>query len=170
MKKQISVFCCFLLLLTGCLPAAAATGAGGTAYYVDAISGSDETGDGLTPETAWKTIPVNRCTLNAGDSVFFRRGGVYACTLTLENCVGTADAPITITAYGEGDKPMLTTDEKTEVLRLFDCSYVTVSDLEISAPNGGGIWIDTINRESERITLTNLSIHNIHFYDLDFLF
>ena len=165
MKKTISVFLCFLLALLCVAPAAADTA--GTAYYIDSIDGSDETGDGLSPQTAWKSVPVTACTLNAGDSVFFRRGGSYECTLTFNNCRGTAAAPIRITAYGEGEKPLLTTNARTEVLRLFDCSYVTVSDLEITAPNGGGIWIDTQNETSEGITLTGLSIHNIQNYKVN---
>lgn len=80
------------------------------------------------------------------------------------NSCGTADAPITISAYGEGDQPLLTTDDNTEVLRLFDCSYVTVSDLEITAHNGGGIWIDAYNGESRGITLERLRIHDIQNY------
>lgn len=32
---------------------------------------------------------------------------------------------------------MLYTNEKKDVLHLFDCSYVTVSDLRITVPNGG---------------------------------
>ena len=136
----------------------------GASYYIDSIDGSDETGDGLTPETAWKSVPVTECTLGAGDSVLFRRGGVYECALTVRNSRGTEDAPILIGAYGEGQKPVLTTNARTEALRLFDCSFVTVEGLEITAPNGGGIWIDALNAPSEGVTLRDLTIHNIQNY------
>ena len=167
MKKTISVCLCFLLAFLCAAPAVVAAGTAGTAYYIDSIDGSDETGDGLSPETAWKSVPVTECTLNAGDSVLFRRGGEYECTLTINGSKGTESAPIRITAYGEGEKPLLTTNARTEVLRLFDCSYVTVSDLEITAHNGGGIWIDTLNEASEGITLTGLSIHDIQNYKVN---
>ena len=166
MKKLVSILLCLPLLLL-CAAPAAADAAQGTAYYIDAIDGSDATGDGRSPATAWKTVPVTACTLQAGDSVLFRRGGVYPCTLTLENSRGTADAPIRISAYGEGAAPCLTTDAHTEVLRLFDCAFVTVSDLEITAPNGGGVWIDTLQAPSEGITLERLTIHNIQNYKVD---
>lgn len=136
----------------------------GASYYIDSIDGSDETGDGLTPETAWKSVPVTECTLGTGDSVLFRRGGVYECTLTVRNSRGTEDAPILIGAYGEGQKPVLTTNARTETLRLFDCSFVTVEGLEITAPNGGGIWIDALNAPSEGIALRDLTIHDIQNY------
>lgn len=162
MKKTVGVLLCLALLLCVCLPAAGGT-SGGTSYYIDSVDGS-ESGDGLTPETAWKTVPVTECTLGPGDSVLFRRGGVYDCTLTVTNSRGTKNAPITITAYGEGAAPILTTEKRAEVLRLFDCSYITVSDLEITAPNGGGIWVDALTAPSEGVTLERLKIHNIQNY------
>ena len=164
MKKTVCVLFCILLFCVGVFPPALVYAAHGTTYYVDSIDGSDETGDGLSPDTAWKSIPVKECTLSAGDAVLFRRGGVFACTLTVKDSRGTADEPIVISAYGEGEQPLLTTDANTEVLRLFDCSYVTVSDLEITAHNGGGIWIDATNGESRGITLERLTIHDIQNY------
>ncbi|MBQ6067670.1 MAG: hypothetical protein IJK89_12725 [Clostridia bacterium] len=161
MKKHLSLLFCLLLVGVCASPAASLAAARGTVYYIDALDGNDETGDGLSPETAWKTVPVTECTLQAGDSVLFRRGGTYPCTLTLRNSRGTEEAPIRITAYGEGDAPLLTTDAPTEVLRLFDCSYVTVCNLEITAPNGGGIWIDALTAPSENIALERLTIHHI---------
>ncbi|MBQ6163735.1 MAG: hypothetical protein IJK23_04585 [Clostridia bacterium] len=168
MKKLLSVLLAALLAISMLSAAvfANAEDAAGTAYYIDAIDGSDETGDGLSPATAWKSVPVTECTLGAGDSVLFRRGGVYECTLTVQNSRGTADAPITITAYGEGDKPVLTTSARAEVLRLFDCSFVTVEDLEITAHSGGGIWIDALSAPSEGITLRDLTIHDIQNYKM----
>lgn len=165
MKRWVSAALCLSLVLLSLLPAfAGERAAAGTAYYIDSVSGSDETGDGLSPETAWKSLPVSECTLSAGDSVLFRRGGTYECSLTLSRSRGEAGAPIKLTAYGEGADPLLTTSGKTEVLRLFDCSYVTVSDLEITAHNGGGIWIDDREATSEGITLERLRIHDIQNY------
>ena len=166
MKKLLSFLLCAALLACCAAPAAIARAAQGVSYYIDSIDGSDATGDGLSPATAWKTVPVTECTLGAGDKVLFRRGGTYSCTLTVNNSRGTAEAPILITAYGEGDAPLLTTDAPTEVLRLFDCSYVTVSDLEITAPNGGGIWIDALTAPSESITLERLTIHHIQNHEM----
>ena len=159
--KCLSVILCALLLAALCPPAAPARAAG-TSYYIDSLSGSDETGDGLSPGTAWRTVPVlESITLQPGDAVYFRAGGVYDCTLRFENCCGTPENPILVTSYGEGEKPLLTTMQPTEVIRLFDCSYVTVSDLEITAHNGGGIWIDVLHGDSVGVTLQNLTVHDI---------
>ena len=160
MKKCASLLVCVLLLLSVFPVSARVTG---VTYYIDSIAGSDN-GDGLSPRTAWKTVPVSTTTLSAGDRVLFRRGGRYACTLTLQNCIGTPDSPVRVSAYGTGDLPVLYTENKTEVLRLFDCSYCILSDLEITAHNGGGIWIDVLQHTSTGITLENLRMHDIQNY------
>ena len=84
----------------------------GTAYYIS-NDGNDEN-DGLTPETAWQTFfkasyelsqPEETRKIQPGDAVFFRRGDTFRAT----------NAPlyisidgVTISAYGEGDKPIIT--------------------------------------------------------------
>ena len=69
----------------------------GTTYYVSA-DGCDEN-DGLTEETAWKTLgKVSAAPLKAGDGVRFRRGDIF------RGFVDTAPG-VTYAAYGEGEKP-----------------------------------------------------------------
>lgn len=135
------------------------------AYYIDSVSGDDVTGEG-TLAKPWKTINnLGNVPIVAGVNILFKCGGVYECAATLTTS-GTKENPIVISSYGEGEKPLLTTNEKTEVLRLFDCSYITVSNLEITAPNGGGIWIDTLNQTSYGITIDNVEFHDIQNYHL----
>ncbi len=75
----------------------------GTAYYVSS-SGSDDN-DGLSPETAWATLDkINQTPLFYGDAVFFERGGTYRGNLYLYD----TDGYVTLSAYGEGEKPVLT--------------------------------------------------------------
>lgn len=168
LKKSLACVLCAVLLAAVCLPVLSARAAG-VSYYIDSLSGSDETGDGLSPQTAWRTVPeLESITLAPGDRVLFRAGGRYDCNLNFVNCVGTPEAPILVSSYGEGEKPLLTTGKQTEVMRLFDCSYVTVSELEITAPAGGGIWIDALQGESRGLTLQNLSIHHIQNYKVTY--
>ncbi len=164
MKKLLSVILSLAVVLC-CLavcPVSFADTSGNT-YYVDSIDG-DDTASGTSPETAWKSLDgfVN-CTepLEGGDTVLFRAGGVYECCVTLSDIKGTKEAPFTISSYGEGERPLLRTDLCDEVFTFVDCSYITVSNLQITAPNGGGIWIDTINSESVGIT-----IDNVYFFGL----
>ena len=69
----------------------------GTVYYVS-NDGCDEN-DGLTPQTAWKTLnKVSKAPLQKGDGVLFRRGDLFRGFVM--TCSG-----VTYAAYGEGEKP-----------------------------------------------------------------
>lgn len=76
----------------------------GTAYYVDGENG-DDSNDGLTPETAFRTVDMvtgHRLFTQPGDAIFFKRGSIfYDADLRLRDGV-------TYSAYGEGPKPILT--------------------------------------------------------------
>lgn len=71
----------------------------GTKYYVS--ENGNDTNDGLTPRTAWKTLQkVSDAPLLDGDGVLFERGSVFRGT------VKTVDG-VTYAAYGAGEKPKL---------------------------------------------------------------
>ncbi|MBR4961880.1 MAG: hypothetical protein IKY52_13370 [Clostridia bacterium] len=68
-------------------------------YYVSADG--EDTADGMTPDTAWKTLErVNRAELLPGAFVCFRRGDLWRGQIR-------ARTGVTYTAYGTGDKPKL---------------------------------------------------------------
>lgn len=130
-------------------------------YYIDSING-DDSNSGLSEADAIKTIEGLKLEpIVAGTKFLFRNGGRYESNVVLENVSGTKENPIVISSYGDGEKAVLYTDEAKEVFIFNDCSYVTVSDMAITAPNGGGIWINTINKESVGIV-----IDNVYFYDM----
>lgn len=132
-------------------------------YYIDSING-DDNNSGTDIRNPVKTLGgIKELDIKPGTRFLFRNGGVYECASTL-SCSGTKENPIVISSYGEGERAILKTDEKTEVLRLFDCSYVTVSNLHIKAENGGGIWIDTLEKVSEGIVIDNVYFTDIQNY------
>ncbi len=132
-------------------------------YYIDSIDG-DDANSGTDINSAVKTIAgLKELVIEPGTHFLFRNGGEYECEVTL-TCSGTKDNPIVISSYGDGEKALLYTNNNTEVFRFFDCSYVTVSELHIHAPNGGGIWIDTLNETSVGMTLENLYFTDIQNY------
>ena len=132
-------------------------------YYIDSIDGNDAN-SGLTEAEAVKSIAgLKDLVIGPGTHFLFRRGGEYECEVTL-TCNGTKENPVVISAYGEGEKPLLYTNNKTEAFRLFDCSYLTLSDLHIKAPNGGGIWIDTYNQTSVGIVIDNIYFEDMQNY------
>ena len=163
-KRLFPLFLAVILLLTA-LPCSAVDSS--MTYYVDSIGGSD-LNSGMSEGQAFRTVEnLKALTLTPGAKILFRRGGSYPCEWTL-TCSGTKEDPIVLSAYGDEalGKPHLYTENRTEVLRLFDCSYVTVSELEITAHNGGGIWIDALSAPSEGITLRDLTIHDIQNYKM----
>ena len=159
MKKALSILLALFMVLStqGLIAFAQGTE---NYYYVDSVNG-DDSNTGRDIDHPAKTIwGLDITEISAGTHFYFKNGGEYDCAVTL-TCSGTKENPIVITSYGEGEKAILKTNEHTEVLRLFDCSYITVSNLQITAPNGGGIWIDTLNQTSEGIV-----IDNVYFTDM----
>jgi len=75
----------------------------GTTYYVSSSMG-DDSNDGLTESTPWKTISKvsNFAGFNDGDAVMFKRGDEFRYTGTLK-----AQNGVTYSAYGSGAKPKL---------------------------------------------------------------
>ncbi len=165
MKKilaVISVFLVFSILLVSNSMLSFAADVN-TCYYIDSIDG-DDANSGTSPETAVKTIAgLKDLNIGAGTHFLFRNGGEYECEVTL-TCEGTKDNPVVISSYGEGEKALLYTNNKTDVFRLFDCSYVTVSDLHIKAVNGGGIWVDTLTKTSYGIVIEDILFTDMQNY------
>lgn len=75
-------------------------------YYVDATNGNDNH-SGISESTAWKSInKVESTTFYPGDIIAFKRGEIWYDNLTMKSS-GKIDNPIRITAYGTGNKPII---------------------------------------------------------------
>ena len=134
-------------------------------YYLDSVAG-DDSNSGTDINSPVKTIAgLKDLNIGPGTHFLFKNGGEYECAVTL-TCSGTKENPVVISSYGEGEKALLYTNDKKEVFCLFDCSYVTVSDVHIKAPNGGGIWIDTYNQTSEGIVIDNVYFTDMQNYQV----
>ena len=67
-------------------------------FYIDSIDGNDSA-DGLSPETAWKSVEKTaHFEFHEGDVVLFRRGGLWRGHIRMQKGVYYS-------AYGEGEKP-----------------------------------------------------------------
>ena len=76
-------------------------------YYVDASATGNDSANGLSPSTPWKTIAkVNSSTFQPGDSILFAGGqtftGGLVFTATSWNRTAAATNPVTIGSYGTG--------------------------------------------------------------------
>ncbi len=126
-------------------------------FYVDDKCGKD-TNDGLSPESAWRTIEKVGCSdLQSDDVVLFRRGGLWRGSLVLVKGV-------CYSAYGEGEKPKIygsidasNPDDwiETQVKNVWrfkpECSYV--KDVGAIVFDEGRLWgikVCRNNKESVR--------------------
>lgn len=98
----------------------------GTAYYIS-NSGSDSN-DGTSPESAIATLTkLNEIGLQAGDIVFFERGGIF------RGYINAYTPGVTYSAYGTGAKPIITTAISTSGENQWKLSYENKS--------GAKIWV-----------------------------
>lgn len=84
-------------------------------YYVSSSTGSDSN-DGLTEETAWKTISglVSKSSVFVpGDVIAFKCGDIWEGERywVWDHPSGVEGNPITFTSYGTGEKPVITLHE-----------------------------------------------------------
>lgn len=124
----------------------------GNTYYVDHAHGND-LNDGLSPETAWKSLDkVNATTFSGGDKLLFKAGGEWTGQLWPKGS-GVEGKPIVIDKYGEGPKPRFmpgpdvttpymtwvnTTRRNVKVnngLMLSNQSYWEINSLELFDPS-----------------------------------
>ena len=72
----------------------------GTKYYISYKG--DDSNDGLSPKSAWKTLKklANSLQVGNGDAVYFERGGVYRGSIS-------ARTGVFYGAFGKGDKPCI---------------------------------------------------------------
>ncbi len=160
-KSFLAILLTFVVLLTSVSASAFAADVNAKSYYIDSINGNDAN-SGLSEEQAVKTIGGLKIDgITAGTKFLFKNGGRYECNVYLGDVSGTKENPVVISSYGDGEKAVLYTNEATEVFTFVDCSYITLSDVAITAPNGGGVWINTSTKASEGIT-----IDNVYFYDM----
>ncbi len=104
-------------------------------YYIDAEGGKDDA-DGLTEQTAWKTVSglKNRSEFHPGDKILLRRGSVFQGQQLAFQGMGTKEKPIVVDAYGDASAlPRLEGQGKIEnVVSLENQQYITIRNLEIT--------------------------------------
>ena len=123
----------------------------GTIYYVSNLG--NDANDGKSPEKAWATVAkVNAAKYVAGDGVLFRGGDQFSgCLLFNAKNVPntTADAGITISAYGQGKFQLNATCTGSQpdgngvaAIQITQLSGVTVSNAILRGAQGksDGTW------------------------------
>jgi hypothetical protein len=134
-RQVLRMVCAATVLLMAPL----ASGEPGVTFYVDSKTG-DDANDGLSPETAWRTlVKASGREYRAGDRILLRRGCVFNGEF-LMNAVGTAKEPVIVDAYDGGDGatelPVIDAKGCLAGVRLVGCEHVEVSNLEITSDAG----------------------------------
>ncbi|MDT8432712.1 MAG: hypothetical protein RQ746_14410 [Bacteroidales bacterium] len=106
------------------------------AYYVSAADGNDSN-SGMGPDAPWKSLEkVNNTVIVPGDTLLFHSGSVFSGQLRV-NSSGTADAPIRISSYGEGDRPVINGADavggaRESAVLINNQSFIEMRGLEIT--------------------------------------
>lgn len=129
-------------------------------YYVDSTSGSDSN-DGLSESSPFYSLHrINELRLDAGDKVYLKRGSVFENQyLHLTDESGTADAPIVIDAYGEGERPVIHTNG----------NGVWYQNYGRTLDNGNHLWHGYVSScvalyDAEYVEVKNLAMTNCGTY------
>ena len=129
----------------------------GTTYYVDSNGGNDSN-EGTSEGKAFKTLDkVNALDLEPGDTVLLKKGSVFedqALTFTKEDS-GTAEAPVKVSTYGEGNRPQINTNGHG----LWELNYGTPLD------NQNHKWKGTVSssiliEDAEYLEIEGLELTN----------
>jgi len=118
------------LLVTGELHLAA--GGSGSSFYV-APDGADSNA-GTSPSSPWRSLTnINNTKFEPGDRIHLKAGGVWNGLVWL-NGSGNSNAPIVLTAYGEGPKPVIDAQGSVGAgaVNLVNGEYWTISNLEVA--------------------------------------
>lgn len=176
MKKQRRAFIFFsimALLLAGCAKSSEEM----SAYYLNSSSGND-LNDGLTPETAWKSLAkINDAHLEPGMKVLLAEGSRFEGKLVITGS-GTTNEPIIVSSYSAGDdgnsaNPVIDAKGYLTAIYLNNASNIQIENLELTSDAGEpfeeqaktlryGVLIEAENAGFHpNIKLSNLHIHHI---------
>ena len=100
----------------------------GNVYYVSSSQG-DDSNDGLSHETAWKTlVKASDMYYKRGDSLLLKRGDVWNGEELSLNGYASSDMPIIVGTYGDmaADKPLISSPP-----------YDDDPDYDLGLPDGG---------------------------------
>jgi hypothetical protein len=147
---------CFALVFLGSRAYAAKT------YYVDAVAG-DDSHDGTSSLSPWSSLTkVNEHKFAPGDQILLHAGQSWTGRLAPKGS-GTTDAPILLSSYGQGAKPLIQGAGVAETMYLSEISYWTVRGIAVT---NHGPKVGIRNGIVIHVSVAGIS-YGIHLVDVD---
>ncbi|WP_430933844.1 T9SS type A sorting domain-containing protein [Saccharicrinis sp. 156] len=149
-----------------------------TAYYLSSSEGHDDNAG--TKAEPWLTLDkISATTLMPGDTVLFKSGDEFKGHYSV-NGSGSEDDPVVITAYGEGEKPIINGQvgaqaggDYQEAIRIENCGNIIFDGIEVkndrlvarSGVKDTDAFGISIHNSSDK-TMKNLVFRNITVRDV----
>lgn len=174
MKSVILGSICTVLIGMSLLSASTAATAAPTpanggpkTYYLDCLAGSDQA-SGTTVVAPWKSLEkISSTVFSPGDAIRIKKGTACVGTLAPQGS-GTADAPITVDAYGVGPAPQIQGAGAPRAIKLYNQQGWEIRNLDVS---NKGVAIGNRRAVSVELkdfgtashfVLENLTIHDVN--------
>ena len=141
-------------------------------FYVS-FTGGNDLNYGRTSAAPWKTfVNLNGLTLGAGSTVHLKRGDVWTNSKLVLQGKGISGSPITLTAYGNGNRPRITgIDLSTEPCIVWNNpSHVNIDSMDCRDAKIGLYLRYTggnLDGTGEMFNNTDVSISHSYFKNLD---
>ncbi|URN94235.1 MAG: DNRLRE domain-containing protein [Candidatus Pristimantibacillus lignocellulolyticus] len=158
-------------------------GAATGVYYVDSEAG-DDNNDGLSEQTAWKSLEkLNAIQWQPGSKILFKRGGIWNGQFRPKGS-GTVEAPIIVDVYGEStSRPIIngggisnkdTNNAFAEgAVHLYNLSYWEINGIEVTnkgaivseAARAGIMVVAGGNGFVDHVHVKDVYVHDINSHD-----
>src|SRR5579871_5251410 len=102
---------------------------------------------------------INQQTFAPGDSILVKRGSRCSGMLAPQGS-GTAEAPITLGAYGSGAAPVIDGARQEAAIKLFNQQHWRIRDLETTGGSPYGILISG-DRPLRGFLIQNVAVHDV---------
>ncbi len=131
-------------------------------YYIDNREGNDAN-NGNAPGTAWKTLDkVSSTVFYPGDQILLKRNETFNGSLILHGS-GIKGSPITLSAYGTGERPVIKAGKRAYAVKITDEQYWEISDIETEGGEKAGIFIGCTKDYAvlNHFRITDVYVHNV---------
>ncbi|TAG08965.1 MAG: right-handed parallel beta-helix repeat-containing protein [Verrucomicrobia bacterium] len=154
-------------------PVVNAAGPPANVSFFISSSGGNDAANGRTPATAWQTFAnLKNYPLSPGTTIHLKRGDLWANSKLELIGKGVSGNPITLTAYGEGNRPRITginvTSEPTIVWN--NPSFVNINSMDCRDAKVG-IYLrytgGNLNGTGEMFNNTDVHISHCYFKNMD---